>query len=66
MNDDIYWLWLQKVLGEGAFFKDLIEMFGSAKDIYNAGLPELKMCPDISSKQLNDKYRRLHQNNLRM
>lgn len=52
MNDDIYWLWLQKVLGEGAFFKDLIEMFGSAKDIYNAGLPELKMCPDISSKQL--------------
>lgn len=52
MNDDIYWIWLKKVLGEGAFFKDLIDTFGSAKAVYNAGMSELKMCPDISSKQL--------------
>lgn len=37
MNDACYWLWLQKSLGYGANISFLVEYFGSARGIYEAG-----------------------------
>lgn len=53
VNNDVYWLWLQGVLGEGAMFKELIEEFGSVVNVYNANLIELRMSPNLTPKQIN-------------
>lgn len=37
MNNVLYWLWLQKALGFHAQLLDLIRVFGSAKEFYEAG-----------------------------
>ena len=37
MNDACYWLWLQKSLGYGANISCLVEYFGSARGVYEAG-----------------------------
>lgn len=49
----IYWLWLQRALGEGAKFKEIIEDFKSIKEFYNANILEWKMSPSLVPKQIN-------------
>lgn len=52
MNSVIYWLWLQRVLGEGAFFKSLLAHFGTPEGVYRAAQAERKSSGLFSSKQL--------------
>ena len=49
----IYWLWLQRALGEGVRFKEIIEDFKSVKEFYNANILEWKMSPALVPKQIN-------------
>lgn len=37
MKDVLYWLWLQKSFGCGADISDLMQVFGSARGLYEAG-----------------------------
>ena len=54
MSDNaIYWLWLQKALGEGARFKEILEDFGSIKSLYEANILEWRMSPSLVPKQIN-------------
>lgn len=48
----MYWLWLQRVLGEGAFFKTLLERYGTAQGVFQAGVRDLKSSGLLSSGQL--------------
>lgn len=52
-NNAIYWLWLQKALGEGARFKEILEDFKSIKDFYNANILDWKMSSALVPKQIN-------------
>lgn len=49
----VYWLWLQKALGEGAHFKEIIEDFGSIKSLFDANILEWKMSPALVPKQIS-------------
>ncbi|MDE5996505.1 MAG: DNA-processing protein DprA, partial [Eubacterium sp.] len=49
----IYWLWLQRALGEGARFKEIIEDFKGIKEFYNANILEWRMSPALVPKQIN-------------
>ena len=49
----VYWLWLQKALGEGARFKEILEDFKSVKEFYNANIIEWRMSPSLVPKQIN-------------
>lgn len=49
----VYWLWLQKALGEGARFKEIIEDFGSIKSLFEANILEWKMSPALVPKQIS-------------
>ena len=49
----VYWLWLQKALGEGARFKEIIDDFGSIKSLFEANILEWKMSPALVPKQIN-------------
>lgn len=49
----VYWLWLQKALGEGARFKEILEDFGSIKSLFEANILEWKMSPALVSKQIS-------------
>ncbi len=42
MENEIYWLWLQGALGYAKSAKELIEVFGDAKGVYDATSKELK------------------------
>lgn len=54
MSDNaIYWLWLQKALGEGVRFKEILEDFGSIKSLYEANILEWRMSPSLVPKQIN-------------
>lgn len=48
-----YWLWLQRALGEGAYIKNILEDFGSAKGLYNSNIIEWRMSCALTSKQIN-------------
>ncbi len=48
-----YWLWMQKALGEGAYIKNILEDFGSAKGLYNSNILEWKMSASLVPKQIN-------------
>lgn len=52
MDGVIYWLWLQRVLGEGAFIKSILDRFGSAEGVYHASPAARKSSGLFSSKQL--------------
>ena len=52
-KNERYWLWLQSALGEGANIRELIDEFGSAKEIYNSNILEWRMSPNLTSKQIN-------------
>ncbi len=47
-----YWVWLQSALGAGARVKEIIEYFGGAKELYNAGETEWKMSPVFVPRQV--------------
>lgn len=47
-----YWIWLQNALGVGKAVGSLIEYFGGAKQLYEAGASEWRMCPEITPKML--------------
>ena len=49
----IYWLWLQRALGEGARFKEILEDFKGIKEFYNANILEWRMSPSLVPKQIN-------------
>ena len=49
----VYWLWLQKALGEGARFKEIIDDFGSIKLLFEANILEWKMSPALVPKQIS-------------
>lgn len=49
----IYWLWLQRALGEGVRFKEILEDFKSIKDFYNANILEWRMSSALVPKQIN-------------
>ena len=49
----VYWLWLQKALGEGAHFKEIIDDFGSIKSLFEANILEWKMSPALVPKQIS-------------
>ena len=49
----VYWLWLQKALGEGARFKEIIDDFGSIKSLFEANILEWKMSPALVPKQIS-------------
>lgn len=48
-----YWLWLQKALGEGAYFKNIIDDFGSVKSLHNANILEWRMSSALTVKQVD-------------
>lgn len=54
MNDNaLYWIWLQKALGEGARIKEIIEDFGNAKSLYDSNILEWRMSSALVPKQVN-------------
>lgn len=52
-NNTLYWIWLQKALGEGARIKEIVEDFGSAKALYESNILEWRMSPSLVPKQIN-------------
>ncbi len=48
----VYWLWLQKALGEGAHFKEIIADFGGVKALFDANILDWKMSPALVPKQI--------------
>ncbi len=54
MSENVrYWLWLQKALGEGAYFSRIVDEFGSAKALYNANILEWRMSPNLTARQID-------------
>lgn len=54
MKDNaLYWLWLQNALGAGAAIKEIIEYFGGAKALYEAGSTEWRMSPVLVPRQIS-------------
>lgn len=47
-----YWIWLQMCLGAGAYFKEIIEEFGSIENLYNSNILEWKMSATLVKKQI--------------
>lgn len=52
MNDEIYWIWLLRCLGPAAPIADMIEVFGSARGVYEAGPAEWRLSGIMSAKQI--------------
>lgn len=54
MSDRKYWIWLQLCLGAGAYFKEIIEEFGSVEQLYNSNLIEWKMSRSLVRSQIDN------------
>lgn len=52
MNDEIYWIWLLRTLGPAAAIADMIQYFGSARELYEAGTVEWRLSGLLSAKQI--------------
>lgn len=48
-----YWLWLQKALGEGAYFKNIMNTFGGVKALYDSNILEWRMSSALTDRQVN-------------
>lgn len=46
------WIWLQKCLGEGARFKEIIEDFGSVENLYGATIIDWRQSPALTMSQV--------------
>lgn len=54
MSDNaVYWLWLQRALGEGARFKEILEDFESIDKFYHSNILEWRMSTALVPKQIN-------------
>lgn len=54
MSDNAaYWLWLQRALGEGARFKEILEDFESIDKFYHSNILEWRMSTALVPKQIN-------------
>ncbi len=49
----VYWLWLQRALGEGARFKEILEDFESIDKFYHSNILEWRMSTALVPKQIN-------------
>lgn len=54
MNNGEYWIWLSRTLGEGARIDDIINYFGSAKALYEAGRYEWKISGLLTPRQVEN------------
>lgn len=57
MINNIYWLWLQKALGQGAALAPLIKYFGDARGIYDARMTDELELSGLLSKSVIGKLR---------
>lgn len=53
MNDTAYWIWLLRTLGPAAVLEDIIQVFGSARGLYEAGRNEWRLSGLLSAKQMD-------------
>lgn len=53
MNNDNYWLWLQKALGVSARIDDIVSYFETAQNIYEAGDMEWRLSGVFTPKQID-------------
>lgn len=54
MSDNVrYWLWLQSALGCAKRFKNIIEEFGSVRELYNATILDYKMSPSLTQRNVD-------------
>ena len=53
MRDCEYWIWLQNAYGTGAKIKSIIEYFGSARELYEAGSYEWRISGIIDQKHVD-------------
>lgn len=51
-DNALYSVWLQSALGAGARIREIIEYFGSAKQLYEAGKTEWRMSPVLVPRQV--------------
>lgn len=52
MNEEIYWIWLLKCFGSAAAIDDIIQYFGSARGLYEAGSTEWRLSGLLTAKQI--------------
>lgn len=52
MKNCEYWIWLSRTLGEGAKIDDIVNYFGSARGIYEAGQYEWKISGIMTPRQI--------------
>ena len=52
MNGAVPWIRLQSALGAGAALSEIIEYFGSAKALFDAGETEWRMSPVLVTRQI--------------
>lgn len=49
----VYWVWLACALGEGTRFKEIVDDFGGAKQLYDSNIIEWKMSSALVPKQVD-------------
>ena len=52
MNDAAYWIWLLRTLGPAAVLQDILQYFGSARGLYEAGSAEWRLSGLLTAKQI--------------
>lgn len=52
MNDAAFWIWLLRTLGPAAVLQDILQYFGSARGLYEAGSAEWRLSGLLTAKQI--------------
>lgn len=52
MNDAAFWIWLLRTLGPAAALQDILQYFGSARGLYEAGSAEWRLSGLLTAKQI--------------
>ena len=52
MNEIAYWIWLLRTLGPGAATADILQYFGSARGLYEAGSTEWRLSGLLTASQI--------------
>ncbi len=53
MNDTAYWIWLLRTLGPAVVLEDILQYFGSARGLYEAGRNEWRLSGLLTVKQMD-------------
>lgn len=53
MNEEIYWIWLLRCWGSAAPIADIVQYFGSARALYEAGNAEWRLSGLMTAKQIS-------------